>query len=354
MVARDLISTELDDLDPDARPVVAGYLRELAAALPGSRRTRAAIITEIADGVIEEITHTAGRTPPRLRGPRSTPSATPAPRGAIRRQLTGRAADRTGLALVGSGPLIGGLWLLAVTGGRPTGTWPGLPARTTRLLTALPWLPPPLNIIVPTALVAIAGAGPAARILPVTAETAGVAGVVAGAGCVLVDVTLIGHVLLLAAGWSPALIAATAISATRLVLAGAAARRCALLRAAGSTWPIAPLRCSARQVSGTPTAAGSSQYRIGGRRSHKRQVRTVVHVEAGQQHDVGTGHRATMDQQPPPWPAAAGPPAGEPQPAATPAMRNNRQSCSHRSKASTPADTTTTSKPQTYTVPARG
>ena len=235
MGARDLISTELDDLDPDARPVVAGYLRELAAALPGSRRTRAAIITEIADGVVEQISNTRGPNPAAVAHTALHTFGNPQHLAAqFARELTGNAAHRTGVALVSSGPLIGVVWLLAVTGARrPGNVTASLPERISGLLSGLPWLPALLFIIVPTALVAIAGAGPAARILPVTAETAGVAGVVAGAGCVLVDITLIGRVLLLDAGWSPALITATAISATRLVLAGAAARRCALLRAAG-------------------------------------------------------------------------------------------------------------------------
>ena len=90
-----------------------------------------------------------------------------------------------------------------------------------------------LLIIIPAALVAVAGAGRASRILPVTTGTAGLAGLVAGTGCVIADVILIGHALMAAAAWSPLLIAAVTISTARLSLAGAAARRCAQLRAAG-------------------------------------------------------------------------------------------------------------------------
>jgi hypothetical protein len=90
-----------------------------------------------------------------------------------------------------------------------------------------------LLIIVPAALVAVAGAGRASRLLPVTTDTAGMAGMVAGSGCVVADVVLIAHAMTAAAVWSPLLIAAVVISTVRLSLAGGAARRCAQLRAAG-------------------------------------------------------------------------------------------------------------------------
>ena len=63
MDTRRLTDSLVADLDPTTRPVVAAYLRELAAALPGSRRTRTAILTEIADGLIEQISDTTGPDP---------------------------------------------------------------------------------------------------------------------------------------------------------------------------------------------------------------------------------------------------------------------------------------------------
>jgi hypothetical protein len=89
-----------------------------------------------------------------------------------------------------------------------------------------------LLIIIPAALVALAGAGMASRILPVATGTAGFAGLVAGTGCVIADGTLIGHAVMTAAAWSPLLLAAVMISTARLSLAGVAARRCARIRAA--------------------------------------------------------------------------------------------------------------------------
>ncbi|HEY4994450.1 MAG TPA: hypothetical protein VII33_20460, partial [Nakamurella sp.] len=200
----------------------------------GSRRVRAVILTEIADGLIEQITNTNGPDPVMVARTAIRTFGSPRHLAAqFARELTGNTAHRTGFALVSSGPLIGGVWLLALTSGHPAAIAESLPERITGLFTALPVLAVLLLIIIPTALVAIAGAGRAARILPVTTGTAGLAGSVAGAGCAIVDVTLIGHALMPGAAWSPLLIAATTISTGRLILAAAAARRCARLRTAG-------------------------------------------------------------------------------------------------------------------------
>jgi hypothetical protein len=233
MDTRQLTNTLVADLDPTTRPVVTEYLRELAAALPGSRRTRAAILTEIADGLIEQVTNTTG--PDKATAVETAIRAFGDPRslaGQFAHELTGKTAHRTGFALVGSGPLIGALWLLALTPGEQRATTVTLPERIAGMFTALPLIPVLLLIIIPAALVAVAGAGPASRILPVTTGTAGFAALVASRGCVIADVVLIAHAMTAAQAWSPLLIAAVAISMARLSLAAAAARRCARLRAA--------------------------------------------------------------------------------------------------------------------------
>jgi hypothetical protein len=234
MDTRQLIDNLVADLDPMARPVVTGYLRELAAALPGSRRARAEIVTEIADGLIEEITNidvpdpvVAAETAVHAFGGSHLLAAR------FARELTGKTAHRTGFALVSSGPLIGTCWLLALTSGQPRAITVTLPQRIVGMLSALPLIPVLLLIIIPAALVAVAGAGRASRLLPVTTDTAGLAGLVAGSGCVIADVILIGHAVTAAAAWSPLLIATVTISTARLSLAGVAARRCARLRSAG-------------------------------------------------------------------------------------------------------------------------
>ena len=221
----------VSDLDPPARPVVIGYLRELAAALPGPRRTREAILTEIADGLIEQITNTAGTDPAMVA--RSAIHWFGSPRSLAAQfapEITGKTAHRTGFALVSSGPLVGGLWLLALTGGQPPALSLTLQDRIAGMFSVLPLIPVLLLLIIPTALVAIAGAGRATRILPITTTTAGLAGLVASIGCAMMDVTLIGHAMVSSGAWSPLLIAATTVSSARLILAAAAARRCAQFR----------------------------------------------------------------------------------------------------------------------------
>jgi hypothetical protein len=233
MDTRHLTNTLVADLDPIARPVITEYLLELAAALPGSRRTRDAVLTEIADGLIEQITNTPGTDPAMVA--RTAIHAFGAPQilaAQLAHELTGKTAHRTGFALVSSGPLIGTLWLLALTSGRSDAHTVILPKRIAGLFTALPLVPVLLLIIIPAALVALAGAGMASRILPVATGTAGFAGLVAGTGCVIADGTLIGHAVMTAAAWSPLLLAAVMISTARLSLAGVAARRCARIRAA--------------------------------------------------------------------------------------------------------------------------
>jgi hypothetical protein len=228
-----LTDTLVAELEPAARPVVAGYLRELAAALPGSCRTREAILTEIADGLIEQITNTPGPDPATavetairtFGNPRNLANQ-------FAHELIGKTAHRTGFALVGSGPFIGALWLLALTSAEPHATTTTLPERIAGMFTALPLIPVLLLTIVPAALVAVAGAGRASRILPVSTCTAGFAALVASRGCVIADVVLIAHALTAAEAWSPLLFAAVAFSVARLSLAAAAARRCAQLRSA--------------------------------------------------------------------------------------------------------------------------
>ena len=238
MDTRELTETLVADLDPLAQPVVAGYLREFAAALPGSRRARQAIVTEIADGLIEQITNTTGPDPAAAAA--SAVHAFGSPRNLatqFARELTGKTAHRTGFALISSGPLIGAVWLLALTSGPSSGPSSDvtvtLPKRITGLFAALPLIPLLLMMIIPAALVAVAGAGRVSRFLPVTIGAAGLAGLVAGAGCVVADGSLIVHAVMTAGVWSPLLILAVTISTARLSLAAAAARRCAQLRAAG-------------------------------------------------------------------------------------------------------------------------
>ena len=228
------VNAVLNDLEPAARPAVAGYLRELSAALPVSRRVRAAILAEIADGLVEEVNATRVHDP--AAAARAALLAFGNPRdlaAQFARELTGIAAHRTGVGLVGTGPLVGGIWLIALSaGGRPVNGGQSLPARVIGLFSELPLIPVLLMIVIPAALLALAGSGRAARIHPVATGAAGVAALVAAAGCATVDVTLIAHALHAGGGWSTAVILAASASAVRLTLVAVSARRCARLRAA--------------------------------------------------------------------------------------------------------------------------
>lgn len=233
MDTRHLTDTLVTDLDPAARPVVTRYLRDLGAALPGSRRCRAAILTEVADGLIEHVTSTTGPDPVTAATSAVRTFGSPQVLATMfARELTGKTAHRTGFALIGSGPMVGLLWLLALASAQPSGVTRTLPERISELFTTLPLLPVLLLITIPAAILAAAGGGRVARILHVTTGAAGLAGLVAGAGCAIVDTNLIGHAVANGTAWSPLLIAAVSASLVRLILAVAAARRCACARAA--------------------------------------------------------------------------------------------------------------------------
>jgi hypothetical protein len=127
-VGHDLNPTLLDELDPAARPAVTAYLDCLSAGLPGFRRVRAAIVSEVADGVIEAVRaagepgRPAGEAAVAALGAFGDPRALAA---SFAREWTGTAAHRVGLGLITTGPLVGGLWVAAMTSG-PGGLAPGV------------------------------------------------------------------------------------------------------------------------------------------------------------------------------------------------------------------------------------
>ena len=266
MDTRQLIDDLVADLDPMARPVVTRYLRELAAALPGSRRARAAILTEIADGLIEQITNT--NIPDPVAAAETAVHTFGGPHNLAAQfahELTGKAAHRTGFALVSSGPLIGTCWLLALTSGQPPAMTVTLPQRIAGMLSALPLIPVLLLIIIPAALVAVAGAGRASRLLPVTTDTAGLAGTgrrqrMRHRRCRPDRARNDG---------SRGLVTAADCGRRDQHCPAQPGRRGgATLRPAPGRGLIAPFRTNARQVSGTPTSAGNTQYATVGNRSH--------------------------------------------------------------------------------------
>jgi hypothetical protein len=224
-------------VDPAARPVVDAYIAALADGLPGSRKARAAILTEIGDGLAETVErHQAlGRPPERAAAEAVAEFGDPRELAAsLATELAGSTARRVGLALLGTGPLVGVLWLTALatrSGGhdwRDSLGW---------LASDLPALPLLLVLVVPMAALATGGAGRFARLVPVgPRQAAGMAGL-AAVGCAVCDAVMVTTMVTWAVhGGALSLLAAAALttSGIRLTLASLAARRCSALRAAAA------------------------------------------------------------------------------------------------------------------------
>jgi hypothetical protein len=221
----------LPPLDPAARRALDGYLAELAGALAGPRSARAAIVAEVADGLVEAAAahRRRGATPAAAAG------AALAEFGDARLLAAGFGAElaaatgrRVGLGLLATGPLVGSVWLgMAAASGVATGPPPGL-AVVPALFAAV------LAVAVPAAVVSVLAAGRLSRWLPAGPWLAPTAAGLAAALCVAGDLLLLSGLLAWAVtagglAWPLAVMAATA-SATRLGLAGRGARRCLAAR----------------------------------------------------------------------------------------------------------------------------
>lgn len=226
-------------LDPAAGRILHGYLAALAARLPGPARARHAVLAELADGLAEAThAHAAGG------GVRPTAAAHAAVAefgepttvaAAFAPELVGAQARRAALALVRTGPLVGGLWLAALAASHAapwqagltlTGVWLGVPVIAAAVVAA--------GL---AALLAVAATGRVSRWLPDHPTMAPTAAAVVGTAAVAVDVTVLGMLVGQAistrgmVAWAPVALAATA-SLTRMVLAARTARRSLAARAA--------------------------------------------------------------------------------------------------------------------------
>jgi hypothetical protein len=173
--------------------VLEQYTAELAAGLAGPRPVRAAIVAEIADGLTETTAaHQRSGLPP-------------------------AAAARAAVAEFGDAQLIAagisppaGLLVLAIVFGAI------------------------LTVAVPAAGVSVLATGRVSRWLPIGSATAPTAAGLAAMLCMAVDLLLLVGLVAWATthgglAWPPAVLAAT-VSASRLTLAGRAARRCVAAR----------------------------------------------------------------------------------------------------------------------------
>lgn len=216
-------------IDAAARRVLDGWLAELAARLPGPASTRAAILTELTDGLHETLatTRTAdpGLPPAQVAHAAIAEFGHPATvAAAFAPELAAARARRTACALLATGPLMAAVWLAVIA--------PSVlpPAQPTWALTG-PWLALPLLgalIVVGAhaALLTVAATSRPSRWLPDRPRLAPTAAATATLACALGDVAGLTLLAVLAAtgparlAWLPA---ATA-SLTRLILAGRAAR----------------------------------------------------------------------------------------------------------------------------------
>ena len=219
-------------LAPDADRIISAWLADLDRQLPAGRRARREILLEIADGLscaVEEHTEqgqsaeaAARAAVAELGDPRTVAAA-------FTRQLGATAAHRLGAGLVLTGPLVGLTWVAAYA--MAGADWS---SRIVNVLSAMPQYPLILAVTVPAAMIAITGAGWAARHMVIPPRVVTSAALVAAIGCVAGDLSLLSAAILgrhLIA--DPGSLAAVAIAASvvRLSAVGWAGRRIARLRA---------------------------------------------------------------------------------------------------------------------------
>ena len=218
-------------LAPDADRIVGAWLADLDMQLPAGRRARKEILLEIADGLscaIEEHTEQGQSAEAAARAAVAELGEARAVAAAFARQLGATAAHRLGAGLVLTGPLVGLTWVAAYAAGAD---WP---SRIVNVLSAMPQYPLILAVTVPAAMIAIAGAGSAARHMVIPPRVVTSAALVAAIGCVAGDLSLLSAAILghnLIAGSGSLAAVAIAASLLRLSAAGWAGRRIARLRA---------------------------------------------------------------------------------------------------------------------------
>lgn len=226
------------DVDREILPDPAErYLDELARALPGPRRLKSPILDEVSDGLVQSVAahRSMGEDP--IAAARSAVAEFGSVEdlaGALSREMAGVFAHRLGLALIGSGPVVGLGWLSAFA----LSSDEGILAQLRPVLAWLPGYGVLLGCVVLAAVLATAaGAGPASRVLPFGPRRAAAAATFAAVGCVAVDALLLTHLVALTADGQLSVAFAAlpaALSAVRLILVASAAHRCSTIRTAAT------------------------------------------------------------------------------------------------------------------------
>jgi HAAS len=222
--------------------VIESYLAQVAAALPGAARARAAILAELRAGLLDAADgyHERGLTVLSAAEAAAEEFGDPATvAAALCPELAATQARRAAVTLLATVPLVVVVWTGAAFASHigahiaPPWQWAGAPS-SWRIV--LPLAGAALLVGVWMALVAIAATGQLTRWLPDRPRFAATAAAMAGFACVALDVILLLLLLHQLAGASGTLdttpVAVAAIASTiRITVARRTARRCLSTRA---------------------------------------------------------------------------------------------------------------------------
>lgn len=204
-------------------PIVAAYVADLEARIPGWRRARRSALAELADGLHDATTVYCSRgMDPEGAAARAVhdcgpPSVVAAEFVAV---LTDGQARRTALTLLLTGPLVGVLWLVTLEPGQA-------PDATLRRMPALGVL---VAVAAAAGVLALLATGPGIRGLPIECPAPCRAAATACAAAAAADVIVLATATLSAleqpsaTRWMPGLIAGSA-SLVRFTLTQRVARR---------------------------------------------------------------------------------------------------------------------------------
>jgi hypothetical protein len=218
--------------DAEADALLDHYLAALANTLGGPPAVREAVVAELRDGLLEtfDTQRRLGLQPAeaawaaiRLFG------EVPAVCQAFAPEVAAVQARTLALRLLGTGPVVGTVWLLALTTSQVHIVLPFQGRESVWRL--FPLVGVVLTVTVAAGLCAIAATGRLGRRLPVDSQLGLRAAVLTGAGAVLVDLGMATLVLAQAVSTPGLLIplpllAAVTVSLVRLRLAAPATRRC--------------------------------------------------------------------------------------------------------------------------------
>jgi hypothetical protein len=233
-------------------PAVDGYVRAIAASMPGPRRARDDILAELRSGLLDAIDarRAAGLSAQAAAEAAITEFGDPRQvAGAFRPHLAMTQARRTALALVASGPPVGLLWVAAALASHitirhaPPWQWSGAPPLSPA---AFPAVGVAILLVIASTMATIAATGRLSRWLPASPRVATATAATAGLGAAIADLAILA-VLASQLANAPGTLsplpvaAATAASLTRLTLARRAARNCLATRA--SLRPVTGERC---------------------------------------------------------------------------------------------------------------